>query len=85
MKMNNNEAIVSIDDFVSFLFDCLGIEILESDYGKNFAEFGVDSLRMFTLIEKIEKRYQVKFDDVNPYDFDTLEKLYTLVIERIEK
>ena len=85
MKMKNNEAIVSIDDFVSFLVDCLGIEILENEYGKNFAEFGVDSLRVFTLIEKIEKRYQVKLDDVNPYDCDTLEKLYTLVIERIEK
>lgn len=76
---------VSIDEFATFLSDYLGVDILPTEYEKHFAEFGVDSLRVFTLIEKIEEKYKVSLMDDNPYEYDNVAKLYAVIVQKIEQ
>lgn len=75
---------VSIDEFAAFLGEYLGVNFLPDEYDKNFAEFGIDSLRVFTLIDKIEEKYNVCLMDENLYEYDSVTKLYTGISQKTE-
>lgn len=67
---------ITINELSSFLSECLGIDILPDEYESNFGELGIDSLKVFTLIDKIENKYGIKLPDENLYEYYSVERIY---------
>lgn len=76
---------IGIGEFAVSIGEYLGVEIPETDYKKDFAEVGVDSLRAYMLMERLEEQYKVVLLDESPYDFNTIEKLYEMIKNKIEE
>ena len=74
-----------ITEFAASIGEYLGVEISETDYDKDFAEVGVDSLRAFGLMERLEQQYKIILLDESPYDFNTVRKLYDMIKAKVRE
>jgi len=75
---------VTYDDFLKFLSERYGETSENIKEVNSFSELGLDSLSLFSLIEDIEKEYNVQLDVEDLTDIDTVEKMYGFISEQLK-
>lgn len=75
---------VTYDNFLKFLSERYGETSENIKEVNSFSELGLDSLSLFSLIEDIEKEYNVQLDVEDLTDIDTVEKMYGFISEQLK-
>lgn len=75
---------ISYDEFLDFLSDRYGETPENLRKTNSFGGIGLDSLTLFSLIEEIETKYEVKIDVEDLTDIDTIDKMYDYITNYFE-
>ena len=72
MKLDYNE-------FAVYVCGRYGISMEEAKTGCTFMEMGIDSLSLYSMVDELEKKYEMKVDTDDISEIDSLPHLYNYV------
>ena len=52
--------------------------------GATFKDLGIDSMMGVEIVAAVERKYQIKIEDAELQQFNTLEKAFQLVVQKLD-
>jgi acyl carrier protein len=85
--MSPRNSVVTLEAVTQEIIDLVGAdaEALELTADSSLQSWGLDSLKVMSLVFKIEERYGIVLDEEDADDLRTVSDLATLVLRRIQE
>ena len=85
--MSTRNSVVTLEAVTQEIIDAIGAEVGAVDLtaDSTIQSTGLDSLKVMSLIFKIEERYGIVLDEADGDDLRTVGDLAALVVRRIEQ
>jgi acyl carrier protein len=85
--MSTRSSVVTLEAVTQQIIDLAGMdaEALELTADSSLQSQGLDSLKVMSLVFKIEEHYDIVLDEEDADDLRTVGDLATLVVRRIEQ